>query len=79
MKLLCKLVGHQPPVYAGEGWYSPGEEYAKVLVGAMDGLGTIHARIEAECARCKEKFIVCRIHIPECYSLKPRLSLTKLP
>lgn len=64
MKLLCQLFGHQPPVYARKGWYSPGEEYGRVLRGPIDGLGAEHAKVEAECARCGDKFIVVRIHLP---------------
>lgn len=64
MKLLCRLVGHKPPVYARKGWYSPGEEYGKVVRGACDGIGREHGYVEAECARCGERFIVVRIHIP---------------
>lgn len=64
MNILCKLFGHQPPVYAKKGWYSPGEEYGSVIVNGTDGTGCVHAKVEAKCARCDEKFIVARIHIP---------------
>ena len=66
MKLLCALFGHQPPVYAKKGWYSPGEEYGKVLRDGFDGIGREHALVQAECARCGENFIVARIHLPKC-------------
>lgn len=62
MNLLCRWFGHQPPVYAAKGWYSPGEEYARVLPGGEDGMGIRHDRVESECPRCGEKFILCRIH-----------------
>jgi hypothetical protein len=65
MSLLCVLVGHKPPVYAKKGWYSPGEEYADVHVGAVDGIGRVHAEVTAKCARCGAEFIVCRIHVPD--------------
>lgn len=64
MKLLCLMFGHQPPVYAKKGWYSPGQEYAKVKVETTDGIRRTHAKVVGECARCKEKFTICRIHLP---------------
>jgi hypothetical protein len=64
MNIFCKLFGHQPPVYAKKGWYSPGEEYGKVVVGATDGIGRVHGHVNAECARCGTVFKVCRIHLP---------------
>ncbi len=70
MKLFCYLFGHQPPVYARKGWYSPGQEYGKVVKDAIDGIGRRHAKVEAECARCGENFIVARIHLPETNSKK---------
>jgi len=65
MNILCKVFGHKPPVYAAKGLYSPGEEYAKVKIGATDGIGRVHARVVGECARCQEEFTVARIHIPD--------------
>lgn len=64
MKILCHIVGHQPPVYAEKGWYSPGEEYGKLTNIVTDGIGRRHARVEAECARCGENFTVARVHLP---------------
>lgn len=64
MKFLCKIFGHQPPVYAEKGWYSPGEQYGRVIRGTVDGLGTEHAAVNAKCARCNEVFMVARIHLP---------------
>ena len=61
--LLCVLVGHQPPVYATKGWYSPGEEYGSLVLGCTDGIGRVHGYVEAACARCGTKFIVARTHI----------------
>ena len=63
MNILCKIFGHQPPTYAKKGWYSPGEEYGKVIRGVVDGIGQEHAKVEAECARCGKRFIVARIHL----------------
>lgn len=65
MNILCKLFGHKPPVYAKKGWYSPGQEYAKVEPCGIDGIGREHAYITAECARCYINFKLCRIHIPK--------------
>lgn len=64
MNALCKVFGHQPPIYADRGWFSPGEEYAVVKGGYTDGVGRVHAEVISECPRCKEKFKLCRIHIP---------------
>lgn len=64
MSILCKMFGHQPPVYGRKGWWSPGEEYAVVHVQARDGIGREHATVNAECPRCGKEFRLCRIHIP---------------
>jgi hypothetical protein len=58
------MFGHQPPVYARKGWYSPGEEYGRVRKCGVDGIGREHAIVEAECARCRKIFNVARIHLP---------------
>ena len=66
MNIICKLFGHQPPVYGKRGWWSPGEEYAKVGSNIeIDGTGREHATIISECPRCKTKFKLCRIHLPK--------------
>lgn len=64
MNLLCLLFGHQPPTYAKKGWYSPGEEYSKLLIGPTDGIGRTHASVFGKCARCKKEFKICRVHLP---------------
>lgn len=65
MNILCKIFGHQPPVYAKKGWFSPGEEYARVDSNIIiDGIGRKHAIVTSECPRCKTKFKLCRIHLP---------------
>lgn len=65
MKFLCQLFGHQPPVYAERGWFSPGQEYAKkVTEPFFDGIGRGHSQVFSECPRCGEIFRLCRIHIP---------------
>ncbi len=64
--ILCMTFGHQPPVYAEKGWFSPGQEYAtKVINEETDGVGRKHARVMSECPRCGKEFKLCRIHIPE--------------
>ena len=62
--LLCWAFGHQPPVYAKKGWYSPGEEYGRVSGGYVDGLDRAHYMLHAECARCGTEFMVARFHGP---------------
>jgi hypothetical protein len=64
MNLLCRIFGHKPPVYAKTGWWSPGEQYAKVSLDGVDGTGTQHAFVHGVCARCEKKFMVARIHLP---------------
>lgn len=64
MSILCALFGHQPPVYAKKGWYSPGEEYARVSGDYPDGIGRRHAEVYSECPRCGAEFKLCRIHLP---------------
>lgn len=63
MKLFCRLFGHQPPVYAKKGWWSPGEEYGRLHGGPVDGIGSEHGHITAKCARCGEQFTVARVHL----------------
>jgi hypothetical protein len=64
--ILCLIFGHQPPVYAKKGWFSPGQEYAKVSKNIqIDGIGRKHADIYSECPRCKKEFRICKIHLPE--------------
>jgi len=65
MNILCKLFGHQPPVYGKKGWWSPGEEYAEVGNIMIDGIEREHANILSECPRCKSKFKLCMIHLPK--------------
>lgn len=66
-KLLCKLFGHQPPVYEKPGWYSPGEEYAHIREHSLvtDGIGREHVEVMSECPRCRQEFKLCRLHLPE--------------
>lgn len=62
MGLLCWMFGHQPPCYT-EG---SGGDYgqSRVRREGIDGCGREHARIEAECPRCNERYQVMRIHVP---------------
>ena len=63
-KTLCALFGHQPPVYAAKGWWSPGESYARISNICEDGIKRRHATIKSECPRCGEKFTLCYVHLP---------------
>jgi 5-methylcytosine-specific restriction endonuclease McrA len=63
MKLLCKLFGHQPPVYAKKGWSSPGQEYGRLESGKIDGIGREHGHVEGKCARCGVVFKLARVHL----------------
>ena len=65
-KILCNFFGHKPPVYAKKGWYSPGEEYAKVDGNIVtDGIDRKHTTVSSICPRCNETFKHCRIHLPK--------------
>ena len=66
MKILCGLFGHKAPVYAEKGWWSPGQEYARVDSDLqVDGTGRVHAKVNAKCPRCGEEYKICRIHLPD--------------
>lgn len=65
MNILCKLFGHQPPVYAKRGWFSPGEQYGRITSSETDGIGRVHCTIASECPRCRKNFMVCRVHLPQ--------------
>lgn len=64
-RLICNIFGHQPPTCGRKGWWSPGEEYAKVRLDGRDGIGREHAAVIGECPRCGVIYRVCRIHVPE--------------
>lgn len=65
MNILCKIFGHKPPVYAKRGWYSPGEQYAKLDENIItDGVRRKHAKVFSSCPRCNQTFMLCRIHLP---------------
>ena len=64
MNILCKMFGHQPPIYATPGWYSPGEQYGTIRIGATDGIGRIHGEIYADCPRCGKEYMMARVHVP---------------
>lgn len=64
-RLICKIFGHQPPVYARKGWYSPGEQYAQLTSRQVDGIGRVHCTVASECPRCGDKFVLCRVHLPQ--------------
>lgn len=73
--LLCKLFGHQPPIYSEKGWFSPGQEYAvRVSSPVTDGCGRLHALVYSECPRCGVVFLLCRIHVPRMDKQKERSS-----
>lgn len=78
MKLLCALFGHKPPAYAKTGWYSPGEQYADISSGPTDGIGRVHCEVRGECARCGDRFLLCRVHLPETIKTEKLHSLVKI-
>lgn len=61
--LFCYVFGHQPPVYADKGWYSPGEEYAKIKNIIVDNINRKHAIIYSECPRCGKEYKLCMLII----------------
>lgn len=64
MNILCKLFGHQPPVYSEKSWASPGNEYGSLRQLQTDGIGRIHALVECECTRCNTYYVMARVNIP---------------
>jgi len=69
MSIICKVFGHISPMQREGGWFSPGQEYATVRNGAVDGINRHHADILYDCDRCgKKKITLCRIHIPRSYT-----------
>lgn len=60
-KLVCKLFGHQPLTTSG---WQGGTGYAEALGSAIDGVGTLHLHLYAECPRCREVYPVCNAHVP---------------
>lgn len=64
MSILCKLFGHQPPVY-GQHRGSGGSEYMNVHVFTTDGIGRVHAYIDGRCPRCEATYNVGKIHVPQ--------------
>lgn len=63
MKFICKIFGHKVPSANRPGWYSPGEQYAKLSAGVVDGANRQHATVHAICERCGEEYLVCRVHL----------------
>lgn len=64
MNLLCKLFGHKPPQYGSHlGW--GGFEYMDVRIVTTDGIGRVHADIVGDCPRCKQSYVVGKIHVPK--------------
>ena len=59
MSVLCKLFGHKPLTTAG---WKGGVGYANIVGAPMDGLGTVHYHLQAECPRCGEKYRICNVH-----------------
>jgi hypothetical protein len=56
MKLVCTILGHK---------HDP-RHYGRVHLREreVDGLGTQHAEVTAECDRCERRFVLTQIHIP---------------
>ena len=60
MSIICKLFGHKP----GMGYYKrDGDGYLTVTGGPVDALGTEHASVLSECARCGTTFKVGNLHL----------------
>lgn len=54
----CSVFGHKPH----ECTYS-GEEYMRVVPGAIDGIGREHATLYARCPRCSSHYRAGQIHL----------------
>jgi hypothetical protein len=57
MSIICRLLGHKPPLYHGHPAYGRLKHYA------IDNLHTEHAQVIARCDRCEEDFEVCKVHL----------------
>lgn len=62
---MCRTFGHKKPE---KGWWSPGEEYGRVIGIRADGTGRTHAQGQLRCARCGNWHTVFRFH-PSSYGL----------
>ena len=60
MSILCKWFGHKLP----KGWCN-GAPYLKRDGGAIDGMGTEHVFLYAECDRCGEEYNAANFHMPK--------------
>ena len=60
MKIICKLKGHEFP--RDSCW---GKPYLHISNTMEDGIGRVHAYLEAECARCGEWYHVANVHLPK--------------
>jgi hypothetical protein len=65
MNILCILFGHKPREHD----YSGGE-YMQVSIGAVDGIGRVHATLRARCPRCGVIYRAGQIHVPDAKGLK---------
>jgi hypothetical protein len=57
--LICKIFGHRTDDDRQWGHYGRLGRWQPV-----DGTGTQHALIVADCSRCGETYDVCKIHLP---------------
>lgn len=60
-KLVCRLFGHQPLTTSG---WQGGTGYAEARRSTVDGVGTLHLYLYAECPRCREVYPICNVHVP---------------
>jgi len=56
-RIICKLIGH----HRRAGWFGDGL-YGRVVLSGYDGVGLLHAYIEAECDRCGQDYTLARFH-----------------
>jgi len=58
----CRIFGHAPLTTSG---WAGGVGYARTAWDTIDGMGTWHLHLSAECPRCGEQYLIANVHVPE--------------
>jgi hypothetical protein len=59
----CKVIGSFGKHKLPKGYYDD-VPYLKKGISQVDGVGTVHLDLTAECERCGKSYTVARIHLP---------------
>lgn len=60
MSIICAIFGHKPQEHI-----HTGAEYMQVQEMETDGISRRHARLYAECQRCKVEYVAGKCHLPK--------------